>query len=110
MTAGQLRSSSSGRWHPNVIKGIGHKMYVMPVEHSGGAIVFIAGKFTPEEMREIEALRRYEHKPLKQEVASLVANTAVDLQAKGVSATHHMLERTKKPKSPADKKWWQFWK
>ena len=67
------------------------RVMLVPAGDSEGAIIIITGSFTPEEMLEIETLSQYEHKPLRKEVAEVVAKTVVDLQTKGVSGTHHIL-------------------
>ena len=67
------------------------RVMIMPTGDAGGAITIITGAFTPDEMLGIEAMSKYEHKPLREEVAKVVTKTVADLQTKGVSMTHHIL-------------------
>ena len=68
---------------------------IYPVKDPIGAIVYITGKFTHEEMNEIEALSQYEHIPLRDVVIDFVAQMMIKTQKMGVSVTHQILGKDK---------------
>jgi hypothetical protein len=67
------------------------KVGILPVHNPEGAVVFITGSFAPKEMTEIEALAQYEYPPVRGEVSKVAAQTAIDLQKKGLSIPSHIL-------------------
>ncbi len=65
---------------------------IRPNENPEGAILFITGAFTNEEMREIETLSKYEYESLRESISELVTKTAIDLQKRyGRGITQHIL-------------------
>ena len=64
---------------------------IHPIKDPAGAVVFITGAFTPQEMNEIEALSQYEHIPLRKAVSNVVTQTIIDSEKKGVRTTHQIL-------------------
>lgn len=64
---------------------------ILPVEDPGGAVLFITGAFTPEEAGEIEDLADHEYELLRKKVSNVAAQTAVDMQKKGLSIPQQIL-------------------
>jgi len=78
------------------IKNIDHiKMSVGPAssdnDMSKGVMLYIGGKFTPEEMAEISKMSRHSDKFVTEMVSVFVAGQSVMMQNKGISAAHTIL-------------------
>lgn len=64
---------------------------ILPIQDPAGAVVFISGMFTPNEMNEIKALAQYEYAPMRDEVSKVAAKTMIDLEKKGLKIPTHIL-------------------
>lgn len=70
---------------------------ILPIKDPVGAVFFVTGTFTTEEMSEIEALAKHEYAPLSEAVSDVVAQTMLDLDKKGLRMTHQILGKGENP-------------
>lgn len=60
-------------------------------DFSKGVMIYIGGRFTPDEMKEIEGMSKHADKSVTRMVAKFVAKQAVSFQNQDKSATHMLL-------------------
>lgn len=72
---------------------------------SKGVMIWITGRFTPDETVALDRLSGLADPAVTKMVATFVTKQAVDMQRQGIGATHKILGQ-----ASSERQWWKFWK